>query len=78
MTQFELATGAGVGRTFISQIERGHFSVTLETIAAIAKALGVAPVALIRGDSGDHEAGAKPPAPYSIPASGRRFADRHG
>jgi len=47
MTQSELAAAAGLGRSFISQIERGHFSVTLETIAAIAAALGIAETTLI-------------------------------
>lgn len=48
MTQLELAIAAGLGRSFISQIERGHFSVTLETIGAIATALGIPPTALIQ------------------------------
>ena len=48
MTQLELASAAGVGRSFISQVERGHFSVTLETIGAIAAALGISPTSLIR------------------------------
>ena len=47
MTQHELASAAGVGRTFISQVERGHFSVTLETIGAFSAALGISPTALI-------------------------------
>lgn len=48
MTQLELANAAGMGRSFISQVERGHFSVTLETIAAIAGALGIPPTKLIK------------------------------
>jgi len=48
MTQLELASAAGVGRTFISQVERGHFSVTLETIGALASALGIPPTKLIQ------------------------------
>jgi len=47
MTQTELASAAGVGRCFISQIERQRFSVTLETVGAISAALGVCPTALI-------------------------------
>jgi transcriptional regulator with XRE-family HTH domain len=47
MTQRELAAAAGVGRTFVSQVERGHFSVTLETIGAISSALQISPVLLI-------------------------------
>lgn len=48
MTQRELAAAAGVGRTFVSQVERGHFSVTLETIGAISSALEVSPTLLIQ------------------------------
>ena len=48
MTQRELAAAAGVGRTFVSQVERGHFSVTLETVGAISSALEVSPTLLIQ------------------------------
>jgi len=48
MTQLELASAAGVGRTFINQVERGHFSVNLETVGAISAALGVCPTLLIQ------------------------------
>ena len=47
MTQHDLASAAGVGRTFVSQVERGHFSVTLETIGAFSAALGISPAALM-------------------------------
>ena len=47
ITQDKLANAAGLGRVFINQVERGHSSVTLETVAAIATALGVRPAALI-------------------------------
>jgi transcriptional regulator with XRE-family HTH domain len=48
MTQRELADAAGVGRTFVSQVERGRFSVTLETMGAISSALGISPTLLIQ------------------------------
>jgi len=48
MTQHDLANAAGLGRTFISQVERGRFSVTLETIAALSVALEICPTVLIR------------------------------
>ncbi|MGZ2412039.1 DNA-binding XRE family transcriptional regulator [Sphingomonas sp. F9_3S_D5_B_2] len=51
MTQLELAMRAGLGRVFINQIERGHNSVTLETIGAIAAALEVRPASLISNRS---------------------------
>jgi transcriptional regulator with XRE-family HTH domain len=47
-TQADLAKLSGLGRSFISQIERGHFSVTLETIGALCTALGIAPATLIQ------------------------------
>lgn len=50
MTQDDLANAAGLGRTFISQVERGRFSVTLETIAALSGALEIPPMALISVD----------------------------
>jgi len=48
MTQHDLATAAGLGRSFISQLEGGRFSATLETIGALSTALGIAPAQLIR------------------------------
>jgi transcriptional regulator with XRE-family HTH domain len=48
MTQDELAVAAGLGRSFVSQVERGRFSVTLETIAALSGALQICPTMLIR------------------------------
>jgi transcriptional regulator with XRE-family HTH domain len=48
MTQLELASAAGLGRSFVSQIERGRFSATLETIAALSAALGISPTLLVR------------------------------
>jgi transcriptional regulator with XRE-family HTH domain len=47
MTQHELAAAAGLGRSFISQIESGHFSVTLETVGALSAALRICPTLLI-------------------------------
>jgi DNA-binding XRE family transcriptional regulator len=47
LTQANLAVAAGVGRSFVSQMERGRFSVTLETLGAIAQALDVSPWALL-------------------------------
>lgn len=47
MTQAQLAQAADIGRPFISRIETGRFSVTLETIGALAKALRASPSDLI-------------------------------
>ena len=56
MTQLELASAAGVGRSFINQVERGRFSVNLETVGAISTALGVCPTILIQADEGERHA----------------------
>ena len=50
MTQDELACAAGIGRAFVSQIERGRFSVTLETVAVLSAALGIPPSSLIHSN----------------------------
>jgi len=72
MTQQELAEAAEIGRCFLSRVETGRFSVTLETVGALAKALHVAPSALIEK--------APPGAtdPCSRPARGRMLDDRRG
>ena len=50
MTQEQLASAAGIGRSFVNQLERGHFSATLETVGALASALDVSPSTLILGE----------------------------
>ncbi|MFK4385886.1 helix-turn-helix domain-containing protein [Bradyrhizobium sp. USDA 223] len=46
-SQEELAFSAGVHRTYISQLERGLKSPSLETIFLLAHALGVKPTELL-------------------------------
>ena len=41
LTQDELSIRAGLQRTHVSRIEAGKYAVTLETIQAIAEALGM-------------------------------------
>ena len=41
MSQEQLAQAAGLQRTHVSRIEAGKYAVTLETIQAIAEALGM-------------------------------------
>ena len=41
LTQEQLADMAGLQRTHVSRIEAGRYAVTLETIEAIAEALGM-------------------------------------
>ena len=47
MSQTDLANAAGMCRPFVSKIERGHFSVILETLERLAGALNVEPSVLI-------------------------------
>lgn len=75
MTQQDLADAAKLGRVFINQIERGHNSVSLETIGAIAAALDEPPARLIAGQSELTPANeASPP----VSAIGRRRARMRG
>lgn len=48
-TQEALATRAGLSVSMISMLERGSRAATLDTLEALAKALGVRPVALLEG-----------------------------
>jgi len=48
LTQQMLARSACVSVSYISMLERGQRSPALETIELLAKALGVAPIALLR------------------------------
>ena len=47
-SQEALAAKAGLSVSYISMLERGQRSPALETIELLAKALGVAPIALLR------------------------------
>ena len=49
ISQEELADRAGLDRTYISSLERGHRNVALENICRLATALGVDPGSLIAG-----------------------------
>ena len=48
LSQERLAFKAGVHPTYVSHVERGVKSLTLEIVASLAKALGQKPHALIR------------------------------
>lgn len=47
LTQAQLADASGLDRTFVNKLERGHVSVALETIGALAIALDIRPAKLI-------------------------------
>jgi transcriptional regulator with XRE-family HTH domain len=47
ISQEALAERSGMSRSFITRIESGHFSITLETLAALAEALDSSPTQLL-------------------------------
>lgn len=48
MTQEDLALNANIDRSFLSEVERGLKSPTLETVDAIARALQTTPGTLVQ------------------------------
>jgi transcriptional regulator with XRE-family HTH domain len=58
LTQEMLAQEAGVGYVTISRIERDHVEPHFSTIRKLAKALGIDPAELVKGErEGDEEKG---------------------
>ena len=47
LTQTALAAKAGIGVSYVSMLERGQRSPPLDTLEALAKALGVQPTSLL-------------------------------
>lgn len=52
LTSTQLAAAAGISSGSVQQLERGSVSPKLDTVAAIAGALGVSPAKLLRGVDG--------------------------
>jgi transcriptional regulator with XRE-family HTH domain len=50
LTQAELASKAGINRSYLGGVERGQRRICMENIARIADALSVSPDALFRID----------------------------
>lgn len=53
LSQQDLASLVGVGRTQISRIETGERGASLKTLRGVARALGLDPSVLIGGSSSD-------------------------
>ncbi len=64
LSQEELAAQAGINRTYLSQLENGHSSPTLEILERIARALSLSPSTLIV----DAQAAREPQPQYEIEA----------
>jgi transcriptional regulator with XRE-family HTH domain len=52
MSQEALADAAGIDRTYVSALERGLYSVSLDTLEKLASALNVTPSGLLDKVSG--------------------------
>lgn len=53
LSQDELAARAGLHRTYVGSVERGHRNVSLANIFALAKALACDPRELLAGEEPD-------------------------
>ena len=60
LTQGQLGSMVGLDRTYISRVERGRCSVTLDNILLIANGLGVTPSELLNGVSISATFGSEP------------------
>ncbi|TDH58207.1 XRE family transcriptional regulator [Dankookia rubra] len=48
LSQEELALRAGIDRTYVSSLERGIYSATIDMVGKLAQELGVRPAELLR------------------------------
>ncbi|HEX7343167.1 MAG TPA: helix-turn-helix domain-containing protein [bacterium] len=64
LSQEELAGAAGINRTYLSQLENGHSSPTLDVLGKIARALGMSPTELLA----DKPSAREPEPQYEVDA----------
>ncbi len=62
LTLTDVATSAGISAGMLSRLETGHVTPSLETLVALAAALGVRPAILLQGVGGDEEGAQRVPA----------------
>jgi transcriptional regulator with XRE-family HTH domain len=62
LTLTDVATTAGISAGMLSRLETGHVTPSLETLIALAKALGVRPALLLQEVGGDEEGAQRVPA----------------
>jgi transcriptional regulator with XRE-family HTH domain len=62
LTLTDVATTAGISAGMLSRLETGHVTPSLETLIALARALGVRPALLLQEVGGDEEGAQRVPA----------------
>jgi len=62
LTLTDVATSAGISAGMLSRLETGHVTPSLETLLALAGALGVRPALLLQQIGGDEEGAQRVPA----------------
>ena len=62
LTLTDVATTAGISAGMLSRLETGHVTPSLETLVALAAALGVRPALLLQEVGGDEETAQRVPA----------------
>ena len=62
LTLTDIATSAGISAGMLSRLETGHVTPSLETLVALATALGVRPALLLQDVGGDEEGAQRVPA----------------
>ena len=62
LTLTDVATSAGISAGMLSRLETGHVTPSLETLVALADALGVLPALLLQQLGGDEEGAQRVPA----------------
>ena len=62
LTLTDVATSAGISAGMLSRLETGHVTPSLETLVALASALGVRPALLLQQLGGDDEGAQRVPA----------------
>src|SRR5258708_6531275 len=62
LTLTDVATSAGISAGMLSRLETGHVTPSLETLVALAGALGVRPALLLQQLGGDEEGAQRVPA----------------
>ena len=69
LSQAALAEAAGIGQTYVGQLERGQKNATLDVLSALANALGVSVAALLQPGARARPGSRSRPPPGPPPAA---------